>query len=271
MKFFKSVITLVFILGLIAGTPLYASSVSSDKVLAVDNLVAAGKDTFYRIAIKNDDNKIHKYLLSYGTLQKEFKADFLLDGKVIRELKIKEGKSLVVGLHVSVPQSIASGTNVFSVEAKRDDGQNYKLPISLTVNRDYSLAIINQINGLNIINGQSVNFEIAVSNTGSKSMDNIGLKVDLPYKWMVQSVNPEKLSLKAGENGLLKVQISVPPTQVSGNNKIKVSAISDNINSPQILIPVTVQSNPNYLYWVIGLLVVAGISTILYFRKHGRR
>jgi uncharacterized membrane protein len=213
----------------------------------------------------------HKYALSYGLLPKGLQADFTLDGKIINGVEVKPQNSVIVDLKVKMPAQAAAGTTIIGVEAKRDDEQVYALPVSVTVNRDYSILITNRIKGLNVIIGHDLSFDVSVFNNGNKNMDNIKLSLDLPYKWMLQGTNPKKLSLKPGENGLYNVKISIPPSQISGNNTIKASAVYDSITSPKVEIPVSVQNNPDYLLWVIGLIVAVGIGTILYFRKHGRR
>lgn len=167
--------------------------------------------------------------------------------------------------------SVKAGTEIIKVNVKRDDGQAEILPLSVTTSSDYSLRITNHIKGLNVINGQNTNFDIEVKNTGSKILNNVNLKIEVPYKWILQSVNPQKLQLKPGEGGLFKVQISIPASEMAGNKFIKLSSISGNITSPLTEIGITVQNNPSYLYFILGLILLIGIGTLLYFRKNGRR
>lgn len=133
-------------------------------------------------------------------------------------MEVKAQDGIIAGLNVKMPAQATAGTIVIGVEVKRDDGQVDALPVSVTVNRDYSLLITNRINSLSVITGQDLSFDVSVLNSGSKNMDNVKLSLDLPYKWILQGTNPEKRSLKPGENGLYKVKVSIPPSQVSGNN-----------------------------------------------------
>lgn len=273
MKYTRLMTLLLFLLIILSlSFPAAAQSTESDnKAVAVDNMIASGGETSFRILIKNDDTQLHKYTLSYGVLPKEFQADFSLNGKVIGQLEVKTGESTVATLNVKASELASAGTTVIGIEAGRDDGRKYFLTVSVTVNHDYSLMITNRMKGLNVISGQDLSFDVSVLNNGSKKLDNIMLSLDLPYKWIQQGTNPERLSLKPGENGLYKVKISVPLSQVSGNNKMKVSAVSGDTTSSKVEIPVTVQNNPSYLIWIIGIIAVAGLGTLLYFRKHGRR
>jgi uncharacterized membrane protein len=274
LKYLKGILILFLLLILITAVPVSSSVKAAgnlERGMATDSMISAGGEASYRISITNEDVILHIYTLSCPVFPKEFKTHFLLDKKVITDLEVKAGDSAVIELRVSVPLSAAAGTNSIQAAAKRDDGRINTLPLSLTVNGDYSLSITNRLNGLSGINGQSLSFDIAVSNTGSKDISDVGLKLSLPYKWVVQSINPQKLSLKTGENGMFKVQISIPQSQVSGNYTLKTTAVSGEISSMQMEIPIIVQNNPNYIFGVIVLIAAAGIGTILYFHKHGRR
>lgn len=274
MKRFSKMAFMFTIFGLLAALTLPASAQSAgngSKTAAVDNMVSSNGEAFFRLYIKNDDSRNHKYELIYGLIPKGLQADFILDGKIINEVDVKAQDSIIVGLKVKIPSQATAGTTVIDAQAKRDDGQINELPVSVTVNNDYSMAITNRIDGLSVITGQDLSLDVSVLNNGGKNLDNIKLSLDLPYKWILQDTNPGKLSLKPGENGLYKVKISIPPSQVSGNCKIKATAVSDSITSQKVEIPVTVQNNPNYLFWVIGVIAAAGLGTLLYFRKHGRR
>lgn len=274
MQHFRKMAFMFVILGLLSALPISVSAQpagNGGKTAGVDTMAASNGEAAFRLFIKNDDSQPHKYALTYGILPNGLQADFILDSKIINEVEVKAQDSVIAVLRVKMPVRASAGTTVINVNIKRDDGQVYDLPVSVTVNNDYSLLITNRIDGLSVITGQDLNFDVSILNNGSKNLNNIKLSFDLPYKWMLQGSNPEELSLKPGENGLYKVKISIPPSQVSGNNTIKASAVSNNITSPKIEIPVTVQNNPNYLFWAIGVIAAAGAGTLLYFRKHGRR
>lgn len=274
MKRFRKMAFMFAIFGLLTALTLPSlaqSAGTGSKTAAVNNLVSSNGEAYFRLYIRNDDSINHKYALTYGLIPKELQADFILDSKIINEVEVKAQDSIIAGLKVKMPAGASAGTTVIDIQAKRDDGQIYELPVSVTVNNDYSMVITNRIDGLSVITGQDLSFDVSVLNNGGKNLDNIKLSLDLPYKWILQNTNPGKLSLKPGESGLYKVKISIPPSQVSGNYTIKATAASDSTTSEKVGIPVTVQNNPNYLFWIIGIIAAAGLGTLLYFRKHGRR
>ncbi len=272
MKCLKRV-TLLFILpALLSSLPISASAQSAGvSALTANAIASAANEASFRLLIRNDDSSPHKYLLEYGPVPGVKQAYFTFDGKTATRVEVNARGRAEVIFTVTMPDDSAAGTTAIDTQATRDDGQVFILPVSVTVNRDNSLVITNRIDNLSVITGQELSFDIFVKNNGNKNLDSIKLSLDLPYKWIPQGTNPEKLILKPGEIGTYKVSISIPSTQVSGNNTIKVSAVSENTASPKVEIPVAVHNNPNYLFWVIGIIVLVGAGTLLFFRKHGRR
>lgn len=272
MKQLKRVILLFIVLALFSSTAISVSAQSAgSKELTANTTVSFTNEASFKILIKNDDSKAHSYKLKYESSENGVQAYFALDGKITTEVEVKALDSAIMDFKVKMPDTSQAGAAIINTQAIRDDGQVFNLPVSVTVNHDYSMLITSRLNGLSAITGQDVSFDVSVTNNGRKNLDNIKLSLDLPYKWILKDTNPQRLSLKPGENGSYKVKISIPPSQVSGNSTIKVSAVSDNTVSPKVEIPVSVQNNPNYLIWVIGILVLAGAGTLIYFRKYGRR
>lgn len=274
MRLFKVTITLLLTMSIVLLTAMGTMAKEINNT-AIDIMASKGDVVSSRVLIKNDDVKAHKYILNFVSIPKGFQGNLTLNNKIIDKLLLKSGENEVINLNIKVSQTAKAGSNIFNVEVKRDDGKISTLPLSITINNEYSLSIANSVKGLSVINGQNLNFDVTVLNTGSKSLDNIGLKLDIPNKWIVQDTTPQNLALKPRESGVFKVQIMVPVTQVTGNFKINAvactSADTGKITSSDVAIPVIVQSNPNFIYWVVGLIIISCIGTVIYFRRHGRR
>ena len=272
MKRLKRVTFLFITLALLSFLSISVSAQPADcRAFTINAMASAANEASFRLLIRNDASSPHKYLLKYGPVPGVQQAYFTLDGKIATQVEVNAQDTAEIIFTVKMLDNSPAGTTAIDTQAIRDDGQVFILPVSVTVNHDYSLAITNRLENLSAITGQELNFDISVSNNGNKRLDNIKLSLDLPYKWILQGTDPEKLYLKPGETGTCKVRVSIPPSQASGNSTIKVSAVSDSTASPKVEIPVSVHNNPNYLFWVIGIIVLTGAGTLFYFRKHGRR
>ena len=247
------------------------AAVSSGTELSANYLTVPGGENMARIMVENNDSKPHHYNLLATGLSEGFKANFTLQGKEIEGLDLKASERRIVELHLNTPLKAAQDHGLITIKSSRDDGLETLMPVSLTVNHDFSLEITNEIKKLETMNGKSLNFDVAVTNTGNKELKDLGLKIDLPYKWTLDKLTPEKLSLKPGESGAFKLTISIPPSEGSGNNTLKIKSFNGVATSQEISIPVTVTATAGYAWWAIGLVLVVGIVTFIYFRKNVRR
>lgn len=244
---------------------------SSSTELSGNYLTVPGGESISRIMVENKDAKTHHYNLQATGLPEGFKAYFTLQGKMIEGLDILSSEKRIIELHINTPLKAAQDNGLIKVKTSRDDGLETIMSVSFTVNHDFSLEITNEIKKLESLNGKSLSFDIAVTNTGNKELKDLGLKVDLPYKWMLNKLTPEKLSLKPRENAVFRLNISIPPSEGSGNNTLKIRSFNEAATSQEISIPVTVTATAGYAWWAIGLVLVVGIVTVIYFRKNVRR
>lgn len=244
---------------------------SSTTELSANYLTIPGGECIARIMVENKDSKSHHYNLQTTGLPDGFKAYFTLEGKGIEGLDLSASEKRMVELHLNTPLKAAQDNGLIKVKSSRDDGPESLMPISFTVNHDFSLEITNEIKKLETMNGKSLSFDIAVANTGNKGLKDLGLKVDLPYKWTLDKLTPEKLSLKPGEKGVFRLNISIPSSQGSGNNILKIKSFNEAATSQEISIPVTVTATAGYAWWAIGFVLVVGSVTVIYFRKNVRR
>ena len=274
MKTVKIISVLIVLTLLLSGSPFTVTAMAAENGttdLSANYLVVPGNETIARITVENRDIKLHHFNLQALELPEGFKAYFLLDSKLTEAIELRPSEKRLIELRIEAPLKVLKDSGMFKIKLLREDGIESYMPISFTVNQDFTLEITSGIKKLEIMNGKSMSFDIVVTNTGNRELKNLGLKVDLPYKWSLENVTPEKLTLKPGENGLFKLKVSVPSTQTSGNYTIKIKSLNGDVASNEVSIPITVTASAGYALWVIGLVLVVGVATVLYFRKHGRR
>ena len=136
---------------------------------------------------------------------------------------------------------------------------------------DSSLAATSNEKTLKVVNGQTTTLHIGVTNDGSAEMKDITVQIDLPYKWIIQSMAPESISLHPGESGEFTIQLAVPSSENASTHTLNVSCMSGEITSDIINIPVAVVTNPLFGYVILGSIVLMVVVTIFYFRRGIRR
>ena len=133
------------------------------------------------------------------------------------------------------------------------------------------LALSCETDTLRVTNGKSVSLTVKVENTGTSQVSGIRPNVDLPYKWVVESVKPESLDLQPGESGAFVLTFAVPPSQNSGTHEIKLVCQNGTLESNSLVIPAAVSTDIRYLWFITAGVVVVAMIALVYFKKHGRR
>lgn len=136
---------------------------------------------------------------------------------------------------------------------------------------DSPLKVTSTEKTLRVVNGQSVTLHITAGNTSNTEMNAVNVQIDLPYKWIIQTMAPESLSLHPGESGEFTIQLAVPSSENASTHTLNVSCMSGEITSDIINIPVAVVTNPLFGYVILGSIVLMVVVTIFYFRRGIRR
>ncbi|MPN56440.1 hypothetical protein SDC9_204129 [bioreactor metagenome] len=121
------------------------------------------------------------------------------------------------------------------------------------------------------MNGQTATLHIGITNDGSAEMKDITVQIDLPYKWIIQSMDPGTISLLPGESGEFIIVLAVPASENASTHTLNVSCKSGDLTSDIINIPVAVVTNPVFGYVIIGCVVLMIAGTVFYFRRNVRR
>jgi len=270
----KSILAVMTAL-LLVGTPFSGAKVmAADPVTpaaSANYLITPGEPSTHRILLENIDSKAHRYTLAAQNVPVGFSSVFMLDGKITDSVDISSANKLVVEFRLDTPSSPSNDDFTVRIQLIREDGQQYELPLSFTVNHDYSVEISSQIDNLQSLSGKTMTLNVSIVNTGNKDLKDLTLQVDAPYKWIVTGISPEKTSLAPGENGIYTINVLVPSSQSAGSSNILVTAENKDVISRQITIPVTVTSDLNFVWIILGLVIAAGVGTLFYFRRKGRR
>lgn len=133
------------------------------------------------------------------------------------------------------------------------------------------LALSCETDTLRVTNGKSVSLTVKVENTGASQVSGIRPKVDLPYKWVTESVKPENLDLQPGESGSFVLTFTVPPSQNAGTHEIKLICQNGTLESNVLVITAMVSTDIRYLWFITAGVVVVAMIALVYFKTHGRR
>ena len=231
----------------------------------------AGSQAVYTLAIHNETGVDHSYQLAVTGLQDTLTATFVQDGPLLESITVPANGYGQISLRLDVPVDTPVGHLAGQFVATRDDGVTLANPLALTVENTYALKITGQTSNVNAFSGQEFTFETTAANSGAAVVTNLALKVDAPAKWLVQ-LNPPLLdSLAPGQSVTIAARVLVPASQVSIDQPLQLSLVSDQATSPASKLAVRVQKSPNYLVASAAVIALAVAGAFIYFRRKGRR
>ncbi|SHI67117.1 COG1470 family protein [Parasporobacterium paucivorans] len=248
----------------------FAADASGTEFLTGCNLTL-GESKAVALFIRNDDAAPHVYKLTTEGSANSYELYFSSNGAAIKNVTVPAGTSSQVDVNITLNGNVSVIEDKLSVKAVRDDGKENVINLSIMINKDYALSVKSMLDKIDILSGKSGEFTFSVTNNGSKDLNNIKIKPELPYKWVVSQGAETTMNLKPGETGTATMKIDVPSSQAAGNFTASFTAASDETSSIQVSIPATVKTSSNIAYWAIGILVLIAAFTVFQFKRHGRR
>jgi len=273
MKSLKKTILLLSMLTIMIFSSIstaFAAEIGGTEFSTGCNL-SPGENKAVSLFIRNDDAAAHTYSLTAEKSLNSYELYFSSNGAVIKNVTVPAGTNSQIDLNISLKGNASVNEDKLAVKAVRDDGKENVINLSIVINKDYAFSIKGMLDKIDVISGKSGEFTFSVTNNGYKELKNVKIKPELPYKWFAIQGTENKINLKPGETGTFTIKVDVPSSQAAGNFEAKFTAVSDEISSGQISIPVTVKTSSNIGLWMLGILVLIAGFTLVQFKKNGRR
>lgn len=233
--------------------------------------LSPGENGIIPLLMQNTDAVAHTYSLSAEKSSNQYELYFSSNGSATKRVNVPAGSRSQIDLNIKLKGNVFVNEDRLVVKAVRDDGIEKTVDISVIVNKDYAISIKNMLTKIEVISGKTAEFTVSVTNGGYKELKNIKIKPTLPYKWYAVQGIEKAISLKPGETSTFTTKVDVPSSQAAGNFEAKFTAVSDEISSDQISIPVTVKTSSNIGFLMLGILAIIAGFTLTQFKKNGRR
>ena len=258
---------LLLLFALLALTPLAARA---DEIILAQT-VQASQTAVYQIALHNETAVPHTYDLALTGLPDGLTTVFTQGGPLLTQIDVAANSYGQVQMKVEVPVETAVATYQAQFTATRDDGQTLTQPVMLNVENTYAVKIASQSLNVSAFSGKEFGFDVTAVNSGAAPLDNVALTVDAPAKWVVRTDPVTVPALEPGAEATIHARVLVPSSQTTGDQTLQLALTSDQTTSPTSSLTVRVQKSPTFLYVALGLMGLAIVAAIVYFRRKGRR
>ncbi len=250
--------------------PALAATAATTELLPSYHL-GLGEPKMISLEVQNSDHSEHSFTFKTEGMSNSYELYFSTAELPIITLVIPAERNVALNLNLKLIGEPLVNNDTILVKVIRDDGQEMTMKMSVLINKDYQLELTSLNDKVEIFSGKAVELTFSVKNSGAKEIKAIKLSSKLPAKWLISKGADTSIDLKPGETGIIKTTLEVPSSQIAGNMAVNVIAVSNETQSNQVDIAVTVKTSANIAYWMIGLFLVIAVITVIQFKKHGRR
>ncbi|PKP54410.1 MAG: hypothetical protein CVT90_01410 [Candidatus Altiarchaeales archaeon HGW-Altiarchaeales-3] len=234
--------------------------------------VMIGKSIEYSISIQNKGRKNDNYNLVVENLPSGWEYKFKEssgNAPQISSVEVDDGSTKTVVLEVNPASDVKLGDYPFIIKVSGNANDTLNATITIEGSHDMKLIIDNlhaQVDA-----GVKKQMTIKVQNTGLSELRDVELAITAPDEWDVVAAPLKIASLKPGVTEKFTISIEAPADASSGDFKVIVKAKSQEFETGEDVIRVTVEKSSSSGYVGFALIDAAVIFLILIFRKFGRK
>ncbi|MBS7630901.1 hypothetical protein KEJ47_04915 [Candidatus Bathyarchaeota archaeon] len=244
-------------------------------VILKEITVKAGTTLSYPVVIRNRGDEDFLLLLNVNSIPENWDAVFELEEEkeAVSQILLLEGETMRLNLVVTPPSIVDIGNYKIAAVISNMEGTFEKqIDVGANIIGSYSLKISASTLYTSATSGGSTSFTATVTNTGQSPVTTIKLSmVDIPSGWEYSVTPVQTASIASKESSTFNVLVKTPDSAVAGDYMITIKAESDQVDSSEVQIRVTVSASTSWGLIGIGIAFVAIVGLIIVFKKFSRR
>ena len=232
----------------------------------------AGKTLSYPITIKNGLSTDTTFLLLVLSEPQNWETVFLSEDTEVSRVLLTSGQSIDLVVQTTPPRSVEIGNYTTSIKVESDDGAvSQQIDLKAKIVGSFSLEITPTAYNARATTGETASFTVKVTNTGESAVTSLRLDTAAPDGWEVSSTPLQVQSLAAGESTTFTLTLKSAADATAGDYMASVKASSDQIDTDEIQLRVTLDAPTSWVYAGVILAIIAIAAMVIIFRKFGRR
>jgi uncharacterized membrane protein len=233
--------------------------------------VQAGKAMQYPITIANLAN-IDRLLMLSVDAPSDWKVSFKSGALEVSTLYLEAGSSENLVVDATPPSTVDIGTYTIPVLVRSEEGAIYEeMELRATIVGSYNLRLELSTLLTSVTAGGSTSFTARVTNTGQTSVTGISLDIDVPTDWEFSSSPIRVDLLEPRESYTFNVAVETTEDTVAGDYMITLAGLSDQVDSDQVQVRITVTTPTSWILYGVGVAVISVVALVLVFMKFKRR
>jgi uncharacterized membrane protein len=232
--------------------------------------ITLGKTTVYPLTISNPGTKQLVALKAEGVPSGWTVAFKTSEGKQINSILVEAESIESVNFEVTPSLSSTKSTYTFTVTSTGDYSSG-KIALDASIGGSYGLTMTVDSLYFATNAGSTYSESITLTNTGYSSLNNLQLSLTYPSGWTVTSTPIKLTTLDPNKKATFTLSITTPSGTAAQDYLVQLTATSDEVETSQQSIRVTVNVESSLSIYGIILLVVAAGAFALLYKKMRRR
>lgn len=232
--------------------------------------IVAGDQAKFSLTLSNEGKIEDTYALGTNA-SASWSAGFSVGSSVVRTIQLEAGQTEKPVLTLASPLTETGDVAVEVQIESQATGKVWTFPVYLTLETSPDLEIVVGNLYLETKAGEETSVEIDVRNPGNTAITNVQLQIDSPEEWGVE-YSPLKITeIAPGGRETITMSLTSPSTTPRGDYSVSIDAQSDQIETEEITLRVSVERGEEMGYLSLIIIVIVFGGLIYFFRRFGRR
>ncbi|MDP7207915.1 MAG: NEW3 domain-containing protein, partial [Candidatus Bathyarchaeota archaeon] len=237
-----------------------------------DVTVEAGNTITYPLQVENNGDNDDQLTMNVVSAPDNWDAVFMSGSIEVSSFYLPVDDFEHLNLVVEPPSNTETGDYALVIQAESAEGAlSEKIELKATVvgSHDVELELSTLFTTITI--GDSVEFNVEVTNAGLSPLTFLHLETTVPADWDV-TVSPSQLaSLAPMTSAIFTLSAETPSDTVAGDYIVTVQALSDQAESEEADLRLTAQASTSWGFLGLGLAIIAVIGLAIVFTRFKRR
>ncbi|MDP6458175.1 MAG: NEW3 domain-containing protein [Candidatus Bathyarchaeota archaeon] len=237
-----------------------------------DVTVEAGNTITYPLQVENNGDNDDQLTMNVVSAPDNWDAVFMSGSIEVSSFYLPVDDFEHLNLVVEPPSNTETGDYALVIQAESAEGAlSEKIELKATVvgSHDVELELSTLFTTITI--GDSVEFNVEVTNAGLSPLTFLHLETTVPADWGV-TVSPSQLaSLAPMTSVIFTLSAETPSDTVAGDYIVTVQALSDQAESEEADLRLTAQASTSWGFLGLGLAIIAVIGLAIVFTRFKRR
>lgn len=233
-------------------------------------IATPGKEIQINLDLENNGHTPEYYRLR-SFAPEGWNINFYRNEFKVPRVLLSGGDTISLTAKFNIPDDTPLGEYHVVFITEKEDNTNTRQNVTVFVEGEYNLGLELSKFFTRIVAGETEVITARIANPGKNVVTGLEMEIETPEDW-TYSISPKRISnIDAGNVGDFSISLNPPPDTSMGDYFIKIKAKSDQTESKEISLRITIEQKNSLGFIGIIIAILSVVSLFIIYRKFGRR